>query len=98
MDGLFVYQEILFNLLDNLSILWTFLQSNIIAFLDDSINSLSGNADAILARAVFSFFKGLASLLGYQNLTVLGFILSMIGPLFAVYFVAVVVRWFKDII
>lgn len=98
MDGLLVYADIFAVWIENLSVFWGFLNSNVVSFVDGAINSISGNPDSYLAMALFNGFKSLLFLFGFNDLTVLGFLFSIMGVGFGVYFLIMMVRWVLDIL
>lgn len=98
MDGLLVYADIFSGWIENLSVFWSFLNSNVVSFIDSSINAIFGNDGSELALALFNAVKMLMFAFGFEDLTVLGVILSCMGFGFGVYFLIIIVRWVLDIL
>lgn len=98
MGGLLVYADIFAGWIENLSLLWGVLNTNIILSIESSISHISGNSGSEYAIALFNAFKYLLFIFGFNDLTVLGFLFSVMGFGFGVYFLIIMVRWVLDIL
>lgn len=98
MDGILVYAEIFASWIENLSVFWNFLNTNVLVFIQSSIDSISGNPDSYLAVGFFSGLKSILWALGLGDLTVLGFLFSIMGFGFGIYFCIMLIRWVLDLL
>lgn len=98
MEGLVFYADLLASWVENLSSFWGFLNTNVIGLINSSINSIGPYPDNNLALAMFQGLKSIFFLLGFEDLTVLGFLFSVMGFGFGIYFVIVLIRWVLDIL
>lgn len=92
MEGLLFYSDLFALWIENLSRFWSFLNSNVVSLIDSAISSIAGNGNSP-ALALFEALKGLFFVFGFQNLTVLGFLFSIMGYGFSLFFAITVVRW-----
>lgn len=98
MDGLLSYADIFANWIKHLSVFWGFLNSNVLSTVESAINTASGNPDAYLSVAFLNMVKLVLQAFGFGNLTVLGFMFSMMGTAFSIYFGIMMIRWVLDIL
>lgn len=98
MDGLLTYAEIFANWIKHLSVFWSFLNSNVVSTIDSAINTAAGNPEAYLSVAFLNMVKLVLNAFGLGNLTVLGFMFSMMGVGFSIYFGIMMIRWVLDIL
>lgn len=98
MDGLLTYADIFASWIEHLSVFWNFLNSNVLSTIDNALNVSSGNPEAYVAVGFFNLVKLILQSFGLGNLSVLGFMFSMMGTAFSIYFVIMMVRWVLDIL
>lgn len=90
MEGLLFYADLYASWVESLSILWEGLNTNILVFAD---RASSGGLNQ-----VWTIIKNFIIVSGLSDLTVLGFIFSMMGTGFAIYFAIMLIKWVTGII
>lgn len=93
MSGLTFYADTLATWLDQLSIFWNTLQINVDYAISQWANHTGPSGSIVLNLA-----RGFINIIGLGNLTLLEFILSMMGVGFIGFFVFTLGKWVLDLI
>lgn len=92
MPGLRFYADTFAYWIEQLSLGWAVLQSNIIEMLDSFADK------PFVAGAFFNVFRNFLFQFDFAHLSVLEFMLTCLGAAFGLYFVITMIKWVLDVI